>query len=271
MEVQNPPEAVLETRISISGRPLEDLALEAQLFEEARPAIFCYSWPSPVLVLGYAQPVSDIDLDDCRARGIPVVRRRTGGTGVLHHRDLSLSLVLPAEHDWAGGIRTLYDHFLAALEKGLREAGAVLERRRDPPPGGKKRSPICFEDQLADTLLRDGRKVVGCAQLRKKTAVLIHAAISLKLDVENYAAIFRVSPERIRRGLDEALPGADPEELAGHLSRELASALSMKMRGRPPLPAEEYHVARFRNRAPFLPEDREEESYDHAETSLGVE
>ncbi len=246
-----PPKPLIETRISIGGLPLKDLETEARIFQRAKPAIFCYCWPSPVLVLGYAQPVSDIDLEICRARRIPVLRRSTGGTGVLHHRDLSLSLVLPADHPWAGGITILYDRFLEVLESGLGEAGAEVERRRDPPPGGRERSSICFEDQLADTLLREGRKVVGCAQLRKKSAVLIHAAISLNLDVESYAAIFRVSPGRIRRGLAEALPGADPEELAGLLSRKLAAALEMETGS--PCPFGELPLNALRKMAVYLP------------------
>lgn len=250
---ETPPEKGLDTWISIPGDPLSDLALEAQMLDRAQPAILCYSWPSPTLVLGYGQRVSDIDLDYCRSRSIPVLRRRTGGTGVVHHRDLSLSLVLPADHPWAGGIMALYDRFLEILERGLAEAGGQLERRKDPPPGARDRSPICFEDQLADTLLRNGKKVVGCAQLRRKRAVLIHAAISLHLDVENYASIFGVSAERIRRGLDEALPGADPMELAEPLCRNLAAALGLDPVIRTDDSVEEAQLSRMREMAPFVP------------------
>ena len=35
-----------------------------------------------------------MDLRWCRDNGIPVLRRITGGTGVVHHRDLSVSLAL---------------------------------------------------------------------------------------------------------------------------------------------------------------------------------
>lgn len=159
------------------GRSPEEAAWEAQLVDEGSPAVFSYSWERPVVILGYGQAVADIDLDFCRRREIPVFRRVTGGTGVIHHRDLSLSLVLPAEHPWARGINTLYDAFLTVLESVLNESGAGVSRLKSPPSGSRRRSKICFEDQMADTLLREGKKVVGCAQLRRKNAVMIHAAI----------------------------------------------------------------------------------------------
>lgn len=176
-----------------------------------RCTLMLASWPKPVVVLGYAQPAEDVDLAACRRLGLPVVRRVTGGTGVVHDRDLAVSLALPASHPWAGGIVSLYGRFLDVLEPALRAAGSPVRRPEKPSPARRDRSPICFEDRLADTLIVGGGKAVGCAQTRRRGGVLIHAAILCRLDASLVASVFGVDPERVRRNLAPAL---DPDRRA---------------------------------------------------------
>jgi lipoate-protein ligase A len=213
------------------GRPIEDLAFEAWMLERAAEGVLCVSissWSGPVVVLGYAQNPDDADLDWCRANGVPVLRRLTGGTGVVHRGDLGVALALPETHSWARGVAGLYDRFLDALEPALRAAGAELIRKQDPPHAARVRSPICFEDQLSDSLLVGGRKAVGCAQTRRRGAVLIHAAILLGLDPTLYAAVFRVEKERVSDGLAPAVPGGDWRAIGRIVVAYLAEALDLE-------------------------------------------
>src|SRR5690349_2496197 len=55
-----------------------------------------YSWRPACLSLGYFQPFGIVDVSGCRARGVDVVRRPTGGRAILHDRELTYSLTLPA-------------------------------------------------------------------------------------------------------------------------------------------------------------------------------
>ena len=66
-----------------------------------------------------------------------------------------------------------------------------------PKKAGSRRSPICFEDQTSDTLLVDGKKVVGCAQTRRRQSVLIHAAVLLGLDEALYLRWLSHHDERV--------------------------------------------------------------------------
>ncbi len=171
---------------SSTGQPVDDLAREAWLLEraaEGRVSVFLTSWEGPVIVLGYAQKAEEADLEICLAEGMPVLRRLTGGTGVIHRGDLGVGLALPLEHPWARGIVGLYGRYLDVLEPALRSLGSDVSRLRDPARASRVRSPVCFLDQLSDTLVVDGKKVVGCAQTRRGGAVLIHAAILLGLSV----------------------------------------------------------------------------------------
>ena len=123
-----------------------------------------------------------------------MLRRLTGGTGVIHRGDLGVGLALPMQHPWAKGIVRLYGRFLDVLGPALRSLGSEVSRLADPAHASRVRSPICFLNQLSDTLVVDGKKVVGCAQTRRSGAVLIHAAILLGLDAELYARVADFSP-----------------------------------------------------------------------------
>jgi lipoate-protein ligase A len=217
--------------IASAGPPATDLAREAWLLERAaagEPSLLLSTWPGPVVVLGFGQPAEDVDLAWCRRRGVPVLRRLTGGTGVVHRGDLGVGLALPAAHPWAKGIVSLYGRFLEALEPALRALGSRAGRITAPRRGTRVRSPVCFLDQLADTLAVDGRKAVGCAQTRRRGAVLVHGAILLGLDAELYARVFRVPEDEVRAGLAPALTGVAPsavgEGVAAGMARALGSA-----------------------------------------------
>lgn len=213
---------------------------------EGRVSVFCTSWEGPVIVLGYAQKAEEADLDTCREEGIPVLRRLTGGTGVIHRGDLGVGLAMPIRHPWARGIVGLYGRFLDVLGPALRSLGAEASRLADPDRASRVRSPVCFLDQLSDTLVVDGRKVVGCAQTRRGGAVLIHAAILLGLDAELYARVFGVAADEVRRGLAPALPGADWRQVGDAIAGGLSEALGLEARRCPLQPVPDRFLEPYR-------------------------
>ena len=228
-----------------TGPPHDDLAREAWLLEraaEGRISVFLTSWEGPVVVLGYAQKAEEADLEICRAESMPVLRRLTGGTGVIHSGDLGVGLALPMQHPWARGIVGLYGRFLDVLGPALRSLGSEVFRLADPARTNRVRSPVCFLDQLSDTLVVDGKKVVGCAQTRRGGAVLIHAAILLGLDVELYASVFGVAAEAVRAGLAPALPQADWRQVGDAVVEGLAEALGLEARHQPLEPVPERYL-----------------------------
>ena len=218
-----------------AGPPVEDLAREAWLLDRAADgeiSLFLTSWTGPVVVLGYAQSPDEADLDWCRREEIPVLRRLTGGTGVVHTGDLGVGLSFPADHPWAKDIVGLYSRFLDVLEPALGSVGSEVSRLADPRRASRVRSPVCFLDQLADTLVMDGKKVVGCAQTRRRTSVLIHAAVLLGLDPGLYAAVFRAAEDRVASGLAPALSGIPWLEAARAIAGILAAALDLDLEER---------------------------------------
>jgi lipoate-protein ligase A len=231
------------------GPPAEDLAREALLMENAAKgdvSLFLTSWSGPVVVVGYGQKTDGLNLEWCRSHGLPVLRRISGGTGVVHRGDLGVGLVLPQAHSWSEGIVSLYDRFLGILEPALRSLGSRVARVSDPGRTGRVRSPICFLDQLSDTLVVDGRKAVGCAQTRRQGAVLIHAAVLLGLDPEIYSKVFGVRVGDVERGLAPALDGADWREAGKAIASHLAEALEAEVVERIPEPVPDHLLDRYR-------------------------
>jgi lipoate-protein ligase A len=213
-----------------SGPASRDLAFESDMLDRAAAgdcSLMVSSWSGPVVVLGYGQPVEDVDLEWCRNHGVPVLRRLSGGTGVIHRGDLSVALALPGSHPWAREIVGLYDRFLELLVPALRELGSRAERVSEPQRATRVRSPICFFDQLADTLLVDGRKAVGCSQARRKGGVLIHAAVLLGLEPTLYRRVFGVDEGQVADGLAPAFDGVDWRSAADSVVRAAALALTL--------------------------------------------
>jgi len=223
----NDPQAALRIVRSIPGDPVRDQAFEEELLGGVpQGVLFLYSWPRPVVVLGCGQREEGVDRSFCAARGIPVLRRSSGGTAVLHHDDLSVSLVLPAGHSWARRIGELYDRFLEVLQGALARVGVTTSRWDGPATPVRPRSPICFEGMGRETLLMGGRKAVGCAQARRRNAVLVHGVLLLHLDPVLQAAVFGVSPERILASL-APLPPLDRGALCVAIEEGFEKALAL--------------------------------------------
>lgn len=217
------------------GPPHKDLAREGWFLERAaggEVGLFLTSWEGPAVVLGYGQDAEGVDLAWCRDRRVPVLRRITGGTGVIHSGDLGVGLSLPVDHPWADGIIGLYGRFLDVLEPALRSVGAEVSRLAEPQRASRVRSPICFLDQLADTLVVNGKKAVGCAQTRRRGAVLIHAAVLFGFDAEMYSKVFGIPEQDVVSGLAPAIPGGDWRRVGEAIAVHLAEALGVEMRRR---------------------------------------
>jgi lipoate-protein ligase A len=69
--------------------------LDAVAEGESPPTLRLYGWDPPCLSLGRHQGVDAADLSFCRAQGIDVVRRPTGGRALLHHLELTYSVTAP--------------------------------------------------------------------------------------------------------------------------------------------------------------------------------
>ena len=184
--------------LPLRGAPgAQQMALDEALLDEVAagrspPTVRCFRWQSPCITLGRFQGAGELDLDRCRAAGLAVVRRPTGGAAVLHGADLGYAVVLPAASlRPLGGPAGLYRAVGEALAAALRAMGLPAETRSGP--GGRPEG-ACFAALGSCEVVVGNLKVVGSAQLRRPGATLQHGSIYAGEGPEAIAAYLRARP-----------------------------------------------------------------------------
>ena len=187
-----------------------------------------YTWTPACLSLGYFQSFDVVDTDGCRAHGVDIVRRPTGGRAILHDRELTYSVTLPAStlgHD--AGIVPSYHRLSLALQAGLRALGvpATLAPLASSLAAADH-GPVCFDRPSAHEILLDGRKLVGSAQVRRGAALLQHGSIVIEPQLDRLLACLRLDDadrepaarERLQNAVGGLAGMADVDRLPASLA-----------------------------------------------------
>ncbi len=155
-----------------------DEAMLATAAEENATLVRLYSWDRPSVSFGRNQRCASIYCPErCAARGVPAVRRLTGGRALIHSRELTYAVAAPTSA--APSLRGGYDAINTVLLDALRSLGigAALAA-----PTGRTASPglaPCFETPSAGELVVGAAKLVGSAQHRDARAFVQHGSILL--------------------------------------------------------------------------------------------
>lgn len=153
------------------------------------PTLRVYRWAVPTVSLGYSQPLQgEVNLAACHERGIPVVRRPTGGRALLHHRELTYSLAIPIH---PGSRNVLHDFrwISHCLLLALRQLGVMATLSRGDRTKGEA-GGLCFLSSARYEMTVSGRKLVGSAQRRFNGALLQHGSLLVEIDHETWKALF---------------------------------------------------------------------------------
>ena len=185
------------------------MALDQTLLESAAagdfpPTLRFYRWSPPALSIGRFQPLSDVDLDSCAARGIEVVRRPTGGKSILHLDDFTYSIVTGPDFPLPGGVVEDYRMICRGILLALKHLG--LEAAIQPREGEAYRlaGGACFAAITQADLELSGRKLCGSAQVRRRGALLQHGSILMEDRSELLFALLRFAGEEERKnGLED--------------------------------------------------------------------
>jgi lipoate-protein ligase A len=194
----------------------DNLALDEALLLRAEAGeggevLRLWEWPGPAVVLGAGcRLADDVDEAACRADGVPVLRRASGGGTVLWGRGcLLFSLVL--RFDRAPELATIdgsYRHILGRLADALADVGVRPVR-----------------EGVSDLTL-NGRKFSGNAQQRKRDHLLHHGTLLYDFDIGRVGCYLRPPPRqpeyRDGRGHEEFLCNLPLTD--GELRRRLREA-----------------------------------------------
>lgn len=169
---------------------------------DPQPVLRFYGWNPATLSIGYTQSFhKEVDEAACKAEGINIVRRPTGGRAVLHEYELTYSVIAPENNpNIVGTVVQSYLKISQALLQGLQTLGVNAEMVAS---GGKplERTAMCFDAPSWYELVVDCRKLVGSAQVRKEGVLLQHGSILLHFDAERLFRLLKFSSEEVRQRL----------------------------------------------------------------------
>jgi lipoate-protein ligase A len=203
-----------------------------------------------------------VDREYCAGRGIDVVRRPTGGRAVLHHQEITYSVVSDTGRFPGGSsITESYRVISEGLCRGLNLAGIAAEVSRPALPGraegggadeGPRSANPCFSSISRYELTFRGRKLLGSSQRRMGERFLQHGSLPV---VPHWDLLLGatgqegagVEGERMYTSLGEAAGiGEDGiADLVPQLARGMAERLAVELLPQPLSEEEIEGVARL--------------------------
>lgn len=153
---------------------------------ETPPTIRFYTWATPAISIGAFQPIREVNINQCRKRGISVVRRITGGRALLHQGELTYSVICPIPSPFfPSNLQGCCRVIAEALQLGLEQVGLKVELV--PSSASHRPRPYpsdCFATPSLYELTAEDRKLVGSAQRRWLRVFLQHGSLPIHTDRE---------------------------------------------------------------------------------------
>ncbi|BCS54605.1 lipoate--protein ligase family protein [Geobacter sp. SVR] len=202
------------------------------------PVLRLYRWSPPALSLGRFQKADEaLNLERCRADGVAVVRRITGGGTIYHTDELTYSLVcapyqIPPASSVKDSFRVLTG-FLLTFYRGL---GLEADYAVDTAPEGTRlgeRTPFCFAGRETFDILVNGCKIGGNAQRRTKGIIFQHGSIPLLNRASTGLCYMRDNTPHLAAGvtaLAECGVAADLPGLGDRLAAAFADTFEIDLR-----------------------------------------
>jgi lipoate-protein ligase A len=174
----------------------EFLAQEEALFREARPVVRAALFRDRSISVGVRTEISPELRRLAASHGLPILRRATGGSGLLHlPGDLVWSLLLPRDDPLAGrDFVRAYGRLGAPLVAALRSSGVPASWT----PALALSDLFCLFGAHGEVLTADGRALGGAAQHASARVLLHHGVVGATVDRELLGELFSVERALLR-------------------------------------------------------------------------
>ena len=161
----------------------KELAAETTLLESVEqggpPAFRTWTAPQPTVVVGRSVLIEEeVDEGFCRARGIAIVRRQSGGRSVV---------VGPGTLQYAFALPYALAEGLSTISGSKRFCNRLLTEAL----GHATHLGYVIDEDTSGDLVVDGRKVAGLALRRRRVGLLLHGTILVTADLELIASSLR--------------------------------------------------------------------------------
>ncbi|HXG24831.1 MAG TPA: lipoate--protein ligase family protein [Chthonomonadales bacterium] len=158
---------------------VDEAILDAVIEGIAPPTLRFYRWNESAISVGRFQSITRwIDTAACQALGVSIFRRPTGGRGILHGGDQTVSIVIPKHllGPFGRSVIESYRYLSGGFVKGLARLNISISQgicEKAEGPGGD-----CFAVRSrADLLTLEGVKIVGSAQCRREGVILQQSSL----------------------------------------------------------------------------------------------
>ena len=203
---------------------------------DSRPVLRIYEWDCPTLTLGRNEEIDNgIDLRVCENLKIPIIRRSTGGSSVLHGFDITYSLVGGIFNTcFSENVLDNYRYISKGFYRFFEELGLKPELQEKTPLKKGLSKHICFSLPSAYEILVEGRKIIGNAQkVRniKRTnsypyrVFLQHGTIPLK---DSISLISQIFPRIDKKKLSQKMHSLESIGIFPRLSKKKIKQLLYK-------------------------------------------
>ena len=230
-----------------SYNAFENMAIDEAIFCETvrykkSPTLRFYGWQPAAVSIGYFQNVNtEVNVTECRASGVDIVRRLTGGKAVFHCNDITYSVVACDQGKiFPTDILGTYKVISECIAQGLAYLGiktSMEETGRSVQNADFK--SCCFSFLSRNELLVAGRKkICGSAQIRSQGGFLQHGSLLVAFDHSRTASL--LLPPRTNEQLeilrdsvaainDEVGFPVDAQVICTNLIKGFASVLGMEI------------------------------------------
>lgn len=155
-----------------------------------------YSWRQPSFSFGVSQRIQRaLNMEVIKREQLSFVRRITGGKTVLHDDELTYSIV-SSERFFFQENDLFKSYLLIAqfLVRALHDLGIDARLSDGSPSSMARSSNPCFSFPSSREIEVKGKKIVGSAQKRSKSALLQHGSIPITMNYDLYSRATRISP-----------------------------------------------------------------------------
>jgi len=203
---------------------VDEAILEARILNKVPNTLRFYRWLPSAVSIGYAQdPAKEAHLEACKAHGVDVVRRPTGGGSVYHDSEGEITYSVTVDEKTLGIFDPLliYNKLCSGIIKALGKLGAQANFDKGTPT------------RCPNILITD-KKVSGSAQLRRRGVILQHGTILMDLDFQKMFTFLKVpwaqSTEQVipvaRRKLTSVRLAVNPKASMDNILKALTQGFS---------------------------------------------
>ncbi|AMQ18677.1 lipoate--protein ligase family protein [Thermococcus peptonophilus] len=163
---------------------IDEAIMRARIEGKVPDTVRLYAFsPSSVTIGRFQSVVHDVNLEEAKKLGVPVVRRITGGGSVFHdeYGEITYSVVIGEDyHPALKNVEESYRYLAGPLVDALKELGL------DAGFSG------------LNDIVANGKKISGSAQTRRRGVILQHGTFMYATRVEVLGRVLRVSKEKLK-------------------------------------------------------------------------